>query len=394
MKKGTTKALHTSEVGLTKPGPAVIPKIDVQASEVDVEKWKGDILVLGVFEGSLEKNKQGEFENAELRKLDEFVGGLLKEITSEEDFTGKPGQSSFARLAGYGFKRVGLVGIGKVEASESSTKPWKSLGESVATASKTSQAHSVAILLLTSSAQLSENTKVAAASAITSGLVLGSFEDTRFRSEYKSSALEKVELIGLGVGKELQDQISRTVYQCAGVILARQLVNSPANVLTPSVLADEAENIAAAHDDVLLAKILDKEECEALKMGAYLGVAAASTNPPKFIHLRYTPPSGDVKTKLAVVGKGLTFDSGGYNIKTGPGSMIEVMKFDMGGAAAVFGAAKAIATIKPPGVEVLGTRVHHHLSMRYPGKMTYSKFSIAPWFRSFTMGPLNHGIPN
>jgi hypothetical protein len=74
------------------------------------------------------------------------------------------------------------------------------------------------------------------------------------------------------------------------------------------VLADEAENIAAAHDDVLLAKILDKEECEALKMGAYLGVAAASTNPPKFIHLRYTPPSGDVKTKLAVVGKGLTFD--------------------------------------------------------------------------------------
>jgi len=74
------------------------------------------------------------------------------------------------------------------------------------------------------------------------------------------------------------------------------------------VLADEAENIAAAHDDVLLAKILDKEECEALKMGAYLGVAAASTNPPKFIHLRYTPPSGNVKTKLAVVGKGLTFD--------------------------------------------------------------------------------------
>ncbi len=74
------------------------------------------------------------------------------------------------------------------------------------------------------------------------------------------------------------------------------------------VLADEAENIAAAHDDVLLAKILDKEECEALKMGEYLGVAAASSNPPKFIHLRYTPPSGNVKTKLAIVGKGLSFD--------------------------------------------------------------------------------------
>jgi leucyl aminopeptidase len=67
------------------------------------------------------------------------------------------------------------------------------------------------------------------------------------------------------------------------------------------VLADEAENIAAVHDDVLLAKILDKEECEALKMGAYLGVAAASSNPPKFIHLHYTPPSGNGKTKLAIV---------------------------------------------------------------------------------------------
>ncbi|XP_020091863.1 leucine aminopeptidase 2, chloroplastic-like [Ananas comosus] len=87
-------------------------------------------------------------------------------------------------------------------------------------------------------------------------------------------------------------------------------------------------------------------------MGSYLGVAAASANPPRFIHLCYKPPGGDVKRKLAIVGKGLTFDSGGYNIKTGPGCSIELMKFDMGGAAATFGAAKAIGQIKPPGVEV------------------------------------------
>lgn len=74
------------------------------------------------------------------------------------------------------------------------------------------------------------------------------------------------------------------------------------------MLADEAENIAAAHGDVMTAKILDKKECEELKMGAYLGVAAASTNPPKFIHLCYKPPSGTVTAKLAIVGKGLTFD--------------------------------------------------------------------------------------
>lgn len=74
------------------------------------------------------------------------------------------------------------------------------------------------------------------------------------------------------------------------------------------VLAEEAEKVAAAYSDVFAAKILDTEQCKELKMGSYLGVAAASANPPKFIHLCYKPPSGPVKTKLAIVGKGLTFD--------------------------------------------------------------------------------------
>jgi leucyl aminopeptidase len=85
-------------------------------------------------------------------------------------------------------------------------------------------------------------------------------------------------------------------------------------------------------------------------MGAYLGVAQGSDLPPKFIHLTYTP-SGEVKRRVALVGKGLTFDSGGYNLK-GPGSMIEMMKFDMGGSAAVLGAARAIGQLRPADVEV------------------------------------------
>jgi leucyl aminopeptidase len=118
------------------------------------------------------------------------------------------------------------------------------------------------------------------------------------------------------------------------------------------VLAEEASNIASTYSDVFTATILDVEKCKELKMGSYLGVAAASANPPHFIHLCYKPPGGNAKRKLAIVGKGLTFDSGGYNIKTGPGCSIELMKFDMGGSAAVFGAAKALGQIKPPGVEV------------------------------------------
>lgn len=74
------------------------------------------------------------------------------------------------------------------------------------------------------------------------------------------------------------------------------------------VMAEEASKIAALYSDVLTATILDVEQCKELKMGSYLGVAAASSNLPHFIHLCYKPPGGDVKRKLAIVGKGLTFD--------------------------------------------------------------------------------------
>jgi leucyl aminopeptidase len=108
-------------------------------------------------------------------------------------------------------------------------------------------------------------------------------------------------------------------------------------------MAETAQNLASTYG--LELTILEKEDCEKLGMGAFLGVAMASELPPKFIHLTYKP-SGTAKRKLAIIGKGLTFDSGGLNIKVA-GSGIETMKMDMGGAAATLGAAKAIGQIKP-----------------------------------------------
>lgn len=80
------------------------------------------------------------------------------------------------------------------------------------------------------------------------------------------------------------------------------------NLFISGVLAEEAANIASTYSDVFTATILNAEQCAELKMGSYLGVAAASANPPHFIHLCYKPPSGPVNVKLALVGKGLTFD--------------------------------------------------------------------------------------
>jgi leucyl aminopeptidase len=120
-------------------------------------------------------------------------------------------------------------------------------------------------------------------------------------------------------------------------------VAAPANSLTPVTMAETAENLASEYG--LELHILEKEDCEKLNMGSFLGVAMASDLPPKFIHLIYKP-EGKPRRKLAIIGKGVTFDSGGLNIK-GVGSGIETMKTDMGGAGATLGAAKAIAQIKP-----------------------------------------------
>ncbi|MBA0633004.1 hypothetical protein Godav_001662 [Gossypium davidsonii] len=337
---------HT--LGLTQPANIELPKISFAAKEIDVAEWKGDLLAVGVTEKDMTKDENSKFQNPILKKLDGLLGGLLAEASFEEDFTGKAGQSLVHRLPGLGSKRVGLFGLGQ---SASSPGAFHGLGEAVAAAAKTAQASGVAVILASSECP-SAMSKGNTAAAIVSGTVLGLYEDNRYKSESKKPQLKSLDILGLGTGPEIEKKIKYAEVVSCAIIFGRELVNSPANVLTPAALAAEASKIASLYSDVLSANILTEEQCRELKMGSYLGVAAASANPPHFIHLCYKPPSGPVKTKLALVGKGLTFDSGGYNIKTGPGSSIETMKADMGGSAAVFGAAKALGQIKPSGVEV------------------------------------------
>ncbi|KAJ9550925.1 hypothetical protein OSB04_014970 [Centaurea solstitialis] len=334
--KRMAHTIAKATLGLTHPVEIESHKISLAAKDINLVEWKGDILAIGVTEKDMTKDENSKFQNAVLKTLDSQLNGLLSEASTEEDFTGKVGQSTILRLSGLGTKRVSLVGLGK-GFTGSSTSAYRSLGESVASAAKASHANNVAVALA-SSEDLTPESKLTTASAIATGALLGTYEDNRFKSESKKLALKSVDFLGLGSGPELEKKLKYTEDVCAGVILGKELVNAPANVLTPVVLAEEAEKIAATYSDVFTAKILDTEQCKELKMGSYLGVAAASANPPKFIHLCYRPPSGSVKTKLALVGKGLTFDSGGYNIKTG--------------AAAVLGAAKALGQIKPAGVEV------------------------------------------
>uniref|UniRef100_A0A0D9XYY7 Cytosol aminopeptidase domain-containing protein n=1 Tax=Leersia perrieri TaxID=77586 RepID=A0A0D9XYY7_9ORYZ len=347
-------------LGLTMPNAAVDPpQVTFAAKHTEISEWEGDILAVAVTENDVSKATSSSIpmftsSAAALAKLDGELGGLLSEAAAEEDFAGKSGQSVTIRLPAAGFKRVCLVGVGD-GAAVTMMAACRRIGECVAAAAKSAKARSAAVAVVSWDWMMmieGEDFRLSAAAAVASGVILGLHEDTRYKSESNKVHLKQVDLIGFGSGDEMDKKLKYANAISSAVIFSKELVNSPANVLTPAVFAEEASKIASTYSDVLTATILDEEKCRELKMGSYLAVAAASANPPYFIHLCYKPPGGNVKRKLAIVGKGVTFDSGGYNIKIGAISTIELMKKDMGGAAAVFGAAKALGELKPPGVEV------------------------------------------
>jgi leucyl aminopeptidase len=183
----------------------------------------------------------------------------------------------------------------------------------------------------------------ASAEAVTDGAVLGLYRFTK----YKKPDYEDVEEI-LIVAKEREDvaRIESAVGKAKTVALAtnlaRDMVNEPANYMTPSRMAEIAMELAGKYD--LKFKVFDREDMEAMGMGALLGVARGSNQPPKLITLTY---EGDEHSQqgLGFLGKGITFDSGGISIK--PSEGMEDMKADMAGAAAVMTALAAIRQLKP-----------------------------------------------
>ncbi len=142
--------------------------------------------------------------------------------------------------------------------------------------------------------------------------------------------------------KAAQAGLQRGQAIAAGVALAREWANRPGNHCTPTHLADAARQLGKDHD--LKVEILDRKDCEKLGMGSFLSVAQASAEPLRFIVARYDGASKS-KPPVVLVGKGITFDTGGISLK--PGAEMDEMKYDMGGAASVLGTLRAVAELKP-----------------------------------------------
>jgi leucyl aminopeptidase len=162
-------------------------------------------------------------------------------------------------------------------------------------------------------------------------------------------ALQRVGLVGAQAREaELQAGLARGDAIGAGVTVARELANRPGNHCTPSFLAEEAQRLGKAHG--LKVEVLDRKDIDKLGMGAFLAVAQGSEQPPKFIVARWQG-AGRKDAPIVLVGKGITFDTGGISLK--PAAEMDEMKFDMGGAASVLGTLRALAQLKAP-VNVVG----------------------------------------
>ncbi|WP_298614085.1 leucyl aminopeptidase [uncultured Thermosynechococcus sp.] len=311
--------------------------MQLQTTTTAISDWSGDLLAIAVFQ-----TEDTLILTDPYTTLDQRLNGLLQDLITEGEFQGKSGTSLLMRLLpNFPIKKLLLVGLGNRD--EFNLETLRRTAATIARTARREKAKTVAMALPHETLDAAD-----VAQAIAEGTLLALHSDVRFKSDPEARKLlpypESVTLLGLG---EQAAALNRAQQICDGVILARELVNAPANQVTPVTLAETAQQLAATYG--LSAKILEREECAALGMGAFLGVAQASDLPPKFIHLTYTP-GGTVQKKIALVGKGLTFDSGGLNLKTQGG--IETMKMDMGGAAAVLGTAKVIGQLKPPGIEV------------------------------------------
>lgn len=303
--------------------------MEIKISNTSKLDWTGDALALGFFTDKVELN-------GELQQLDAKLDGTISELISETEFNGKAGSSTIVRVGGKNpLKKIILVGLGKEEDINLDT--FRQTGGNIARVANQGKVKTLAIAI-----NHRDYDDEMMAQVISEGIILALHKDTRFKSdkEEQKVTIETVELLDIKATPKAIDNAQKIA---SGVILARELVNAPANVINPVTMAEMVQNLAQEYG--LELTILEQEDCEKLGMGSFLGVAKASDLPPKFIHLVYKP-QGNPQRKLAIVGKGLTFDSGGLNLKVA-GSGIETMKMDMAGAAATFGAAKAIAQLKP-----------------------------------------------
>jgi leucyl aminopeptidase len=297
----------------------------------DVASAKADLLVVCVPAGA--KRLSGP-----AAAVDAALGGVLARALKDKEIDGGPGSAARFHTGGaLPAPRVVVVGAGGGSAED-----WRSAGGATAKSLGRVATRSVALVP-------PDDTTAAQIGAFVEGLGTGVYRFDRFSTKGEGTTAAPGRLLVHSTTARAAD-LARADRVVEAVNAARDLVNTPANHLTPTMLADYAREVAAATGG-LTCTVLDRARLEKLGAGALLGVAQGSAQPPKLIVLRYKPAKPAHKGEvLGLVGKAVTFDAGGISIK--PASRMEEMKMDMGGGAAVLEATALIAALGLP-VEIL-----------------------------------------
>ncbi len=309
--------------------------MDIRVVSGEITKFETGAVVVGMFEGEKRLGR-------ELGVLNRKLGRVITTSVEKGEIKGKAGEVNiFHSLGKIPAVRVAVVGLGKKDEFK-----LDKLRAAVAESCRALRQKKVSDITI-SAASIADGRKFSQedyAQAITEGAMLGLYTFRKYFT--KENDFKEVKKLTLLSSKDdavnaIKKGSNRGKTIAEAVCLARNMVNEPANYMTPSAMADIARKIA--EDNKLEIIVLEREDMQKLGMGALLGVSQGTIQPPKMIILDYKGrKSNDID--LALVGKGITFDTGGISLKTANG--MEEMKADMSGGAAVLAAVSAIAQMK------------------------------------------------
>ena len=312
-------------------------------SQLDTE-----CLVVAVVDAA-EKSDNGANDKPQIQLLtdDAAISAAAADLIASGEVTGKAMESTLLhRPAGLKAKRLLLIGGGK--AKNFAASEVRKIAGAALRAIKGKDLKSFAIVApATLGISAAEAAKV-----IVEGAYVGSFDPDYYKSDRKLQSIDELTIDAPPSSGEKQMQAAIETGTIIGEAqnFTRDLVNEPGNRMTPTILADRAKKMAG--EVGLKCEVLGPDKIKELKMGAFWSVAQGSPDEPaRLIVMRYEPAGAPEKPVLGLVGKGITFDSGGISIK--PSDGMEKMKYDMAGGAAMIGAMRAIAQLKP-NVRVIG----------------------------------------
>jgi leucyl aminopeptidase len=309
--------------------------MNIALSSASPRELRTDVLAIAC-------DDDGVPESAHVASLDPALAGSLRRAIQEERFRGKPGQTlvlhTQERLPA---TRVVLIGVG----SRANLRPSSLLPFAGRAARLAAAVGATSLSLVPPPALASDPAAVAA--VLTQGALLGAYRFDRYLAEDSRPPrpTTSLQIVLPASTPEVTGAVARAQIVAAAVMRARDLVNEPAAVMTPTRLADVAREIATQNELEVL--VLGPEECRQRNMNLFLAVAQGSTEEPRFVHLAWKPAGA--RRRVILIGKGVTFDSGGLSLK--PNDSMLDMKTDMAGAAAVISAMEAVARLRLP-VEV------------------------------------------